>query len=57
MTKKNVPKIRFSGFTEPWEQHKLSEIADLTSSKRVHAKDYVESGVPFYRGKEISELK
>ncbi|MCQ2017647.1 restriction endonuclease subunit S [Clostridium butyricum] len=40
-----------------WEQRKLSEIADLTSSKRVHAENYVESGIPFYRGKEISELR
>lgn len=35
----------------------MGEIADLTSSKRVHAQDYVDSGVPFYRGKEISELR
>ena len=53
----DIPKIRFKGFTEPWEQRKLSDIAVLTSSKRVHAEDYVETGVPFYRGKEISELK
>ena len=53
----NVPEIRFKGFTEAWEQRKLSDIAVLTSSKRVHAEDYVETGVPFYRGKEISELK
>lgn len=26
--KKMVPKIRFPGFTEPWEQRKLGEIAD-----------------------------
>ena len=51
------PEIRFKGFTEAWEQRKLSDIAVLTSSKRVHAEDYVETGVPFYRGKEISELK
>lgn len=54
---KCVPKIRFSGFSDAWEQRKLSDIAVLTSSKRVHAEDYVETGVPFYRGKEISELK
>ena len=42
---------------DAWEQRKLSDIAVLTSSKRVHAEDYVETGVPFYRGKEISELK
>ena len=52
-----VPQIRFEGFTEDWEQRKLGEIADLTSSKRVHAQDYVDSGIPFYRGKEISELR
>lgn len=52
-----VPEMRLPGFTEAWEQRKLSDIAVLTSSKRVHAEDYVETGVPFYRGKEISELK
>ena len=52
-----VPEMRLPGFTEAWEQRKLSDIAVLTSSKRVHAEDYVEAGVPFYRGKEISELK
>ena len=51
------PKIRFKGYEDDWEQRKLSDIAVLTSSKRVHAEDYVETGVPFYRGKEISELK
>ena len=51
------PEIRFDGFTDDWEQRKLGEIADLTSSKRVHAQDYVDSGIPFYRGKEISELR
>ena len=53
----SVPEIRFEGFSNDWEQRKLSDIAVLTSSKRVHAEDYVETGVPFYRGKEISELK
>ncbi|EHO10013.1 hypothetical protein HMPREF9714_01698 [Myroides odoratimimus CCUG 12901] len=40
-----------------WEEKKLGEVADITSSKRVFLSDYVEKGVPFYRGKEISELK
>lgn len=53
----NIPQMREPGYDEPWEQRKLSEIADLASSKRVHAQDYVDSGIPFYRGKEISELK
>lgn len=32
----------------------LSDICELTSSKRVFAKDYRSTGIPFYRGKEIS---
>ncbi|MHC6180978.1 restriction endonuclease subunit S [Clostridium sp. JNZ X4-2] len=54
--KANVPKIRFPGFTDPWEQRKLREISKLSSSKRVHREDYVETGIPFFRGLEISKL-
>lgn len=31
--KKRVPKLRFPGFTEEWEQRKLSEIADKVTEK------------------------
>ena len=31
--KKNVPKIRFPEFTEPWEQRKLGEISDKVTKK------------------------
>jgi len=34
----------------------LKELADIGSSKRIYASEYVESGVPFYRSKEIREL-
>src|SRR5699024_490892 len=50
------PRRRFAGFTEAWEECKLGEIAKLGSSKRVHRKDYVEKGIPFFRGLEISRL-
>jgi len=33
--------------------YKLSEVADLTSSKRVMVSDYVDDGIPFYRSTEI----
>jgi len=36
--------------------HSLQEVCEITSSKRVYASDYVKSGVPFYRTKEIKEL-
>lgn len=32
----------------------LSEVCELTSSKRVFARDYRLKGIPFYRGKEIT---
>ena len=31
--KKNVPKIRFPGFTEPWEQRKLGEVSSKITKK------------------------
>ena len=31
--KKNVPKLRFPEFTEPWEQRKLGEISDKVTKK------------------------
>lgn len=43
-------------FPEDWELFCLSELAELTSSKRIFENDYVPTGIPFYRGKEISLL-
>ncbi|MCX6318706.1 MAG: restriction endonuclease subunit S [Bacteroidetes bacterium] len=42
------------GVPEGWEVKSVSEIAEVTSSKRIFLSDYVAEGVPFYRGKEIS---
>lgn len=39
-----------------WDTKKLSEITDVTSSKRIFRDEYVDEGVPFYRTKEIVEL-
>lgn len=52
-----IPKLRFSGFDDEWKVKIIGNIAELTSSKRVYLTDYVEKGIPFYRGKEITELK
>lgn len=52
-----TPQLRFPGFTDDWQVKKLGDIAELTSSKRVYLSDYVPRGIPFYRGKEITELK
>ena len=39
-----------------WEMVELGEIATITSSKRIFQDEYVNSGIPFYRTKEIVEL-
>ena len=41
---------------EDWEELPLDKLVNITSSKRVFYSEYVTSGVPFYRSKEIIEL-
>lgn len=36
-----------------YEPVKLSNYCEITSSKRIYAKEYVDVGIPFYRGKEV----
>lgn len=38
-----------------WEMKKMDEVCNVTSSKRIFANEYCGHGVPFYRGKEITE--
>lgn len=42
---------------EDWEEKTLGELLTITSSKRIFYSEYVTSGVPFYRSKEIIELR
>ena len=42
----NVPELRFAGFTDPWEQRKLSSLCDkFTDGDWIEAKDQSNSGV------------
>jgi type I restriction enzyme S subunit len=41
---------------EGWRVVQLKDITEIGSSKRVFASEYLTEGVPFYRGKEITEL-
>lgn len=38
-----------------WEKKKIGDYCEITSSKRIFYSEYVDSGVPFYRSKEIIE--
>lgn len=42
---------------ESWEEKKLGDLLTITSSKRIFYSEYVSSGIPFYRSKEIIELR
>jgi len=46
----------FSNPGEVWEEKKLEDIGQITSSKRIYKNEYVKEGVPFYRIKEVKEL-
>ena len=37
------------------KRHRMKELCEITSSKRIFAADYQPEGIPFYRGKEITE--
>lgn len=39
-----------------WHKQKLGSYCEITSSKRIFCSEYVDSGIPFYRSKEIIEL-
>lgn len=52
----NTPKIRFSGFTEDWEQRKLGELVGIYDG--VHqTPDYQDSGIMFLSVENIATLK
>lgn len=38
-----------------WDIIPLGRLCEITSSKRIYANEYVEGGIPFFRGKEVSE--
>ncbi|MBL7792639.1 MAG: restriction endonuclease subunit S [Saprospiraceae bacterium] len=42
---------------EEWEEKKLGDLLTITSSKRIFYSEYVSIGIPFYRSKEIIELR
>ncbi len=44
MAEKNYPKLRFKGFSEPWEQRRLFEIATFSKGKGYSKSDLTESG-------------
>ena len=54
MNKRKVPKLRFKGFTDDWEQRKLGELAEIKDSARIPNAEWSESGVPYIRASDIT---
>ena len=56
---KNVPKIRFKGYEDAWEQRKLGEFCDMfngdRSSKYPNASDMLPEGIPFINAGNLQE--
>ena len=51
----NIPKIRFKGFTDAWEQRKVSEVCSISTGKS-NTQDRIDDGVyPFYVRSPIIE--
>lgn len=44
-----------TGLPEGWEKVRLGDLWEIQSSKRIYLSDYVDSGIPFFRGKEITQ--
>ena len=43
------------GVNMEWKEVTLGDLCEISSSKRIFAKEYQTKGIPFYRGKEIIE--
>ena len=59
--KKNIPKLRFKGYEDAWEQRKLGEFCDMfngdRSSKYPNASDMLPEGIPFINAGDLQEGK
>ena len=55
--KTSVPEIRFKGFTEPWEQRKLGEVADIAGggTPSTNNPEYWDGEINWYAPAEIGE--
>ncbi|WP_339205907.1 restriction endonuclease subunit S [Bacillus sp. FSL W8-1143] len=52
----NVEEENLYELPNGWAWVRLGEVSNVKSSKRIFASEYADSGIPFYRSKEIGEL-
>ena len=57
-SKKTVPELRFRGFTDPWEQRQLGEVAEFSKGQGYSKADLCSSGIPaFLYGQMYTDYK
>lgn len=47
---------RLPGFEGEWEEKRLGDLFEITSSKRVFQSEWTNAGIPFYRARELAIL-
>ena len=52
-----VDDIDKENLPDGWRMGTLGEVCEISSSKRIFESEYCEEGIPFYRGKEITQKK
>lgn len=52
-----IPVLRFLSFNKKWTSTKIGKIMDVGSVKRIHQSDWRESGIPFYRARDIIAIR
>lgn len=57
MEKQLKPAIRFKGFTDPWEQRKLGEVADIVGggTPSTENPEYWDGDIDWYAPAEIAD--
>lgn len=57
MSKKNVPMLRFEGFSDDWEQRKLSDVASIVGggTPSTSNPEYWDGGIDWYAPAEIGD--
>ena len=53
MNDRRLPKLRFKGFKDDWEQRKVGKLTNVLSASRVHKEEWAEDGVPFFRSSDV----
>jgi type I restriction enzyme, S subunit len=48
--------LRLPGFSGEWDEKRLGDIFEITSSKRVFQSEWKTEGIPFYRARELAVL-